>query len=426
MNQRARGQRGGRRVVVTGVGIVSCLGHVVGEVIERLRRGESGVGAMPGWQRYGIGSLVAGNPGDAAVMRASARIPKELLFAMSDAALYCALSAQDAVRDAGLSEAQLASPRVACIVGNGSFGMASSAFENAKLALAGQARRISPFTLLQCMSSSASAAVANLLGTRGPSYSIAAACATSAHDVGHAFALVRSGAVDIAIAGGGEEVDALIAASFEGLRTALSTHFNDTPARASRPFDRQRDGLVLGGGGGIVVLEALDHARARGARARAEVLGYGATSDGHGMVAPRPDGEGAAACMRSALDDAGLAPEAIDYVNAHATGTPAGDRAEVRALRQVFGARLPALSSTKAMTGHALAAAGVHELIFCIGMLERGFVAPSINVDEPDPEFEALPLVRDPAVVAPGTVLSNNFGFGGTNATLVLGRAPPA
>lgn len=420
------GAGGPRRVGVTGLGIVCPLGRSYPEVLARLRAGASGVRAVPEWGALGVRSLVAGTLPETAAWRRSAPVSKELLFGMSDAALYCALSAQDAVQDAGLQAADLRHPRVACIVGNGSFGMASSTFEHAKLAAAGQARRIPPFTVLQCMSSSASAAVANLLQVQGPSYSIAAACATSAHNIGHAFTLVRSGAADIAVAGGGEEVDGLIAAAFEGMRTALSTHFNETPERASRPFDSTRDGIVLAGGGGIVVLEALEHARARGARVRAEIAGYGATSDGHGWVTPRPDGAGAAACMRAAIADAGLDARAIDYVNVHATATVAGDKAEVQALRQVFGERMPAFSSTKSMTGHALAAAGVHELIFCIGMLEQGFVAPSINVEHLDAEFEGLPLVRQAEERALRTVLSNNFGFGGSNATLVLRHAAPA
>jgi 3-oxoacyl-[acyl-carrier-protein] synthase I len=413
----------GRRVVVTGLGVVSSLGRSYGDVMRRLRAGESGIRAVPEWGKLGVRSLVCGSLGDVDEMRRSAPIPKELLFGMSDAALYCALSALDAVQDARLTPSDLNTIRAGCIVGNGSFGMATSAHAYAKLAASGQARRISPFSVLQCMSSSASASVANLLKVLGPSYSIAAACATSAHNIGHACSLVRSGVVDIAVAGGGEEVDGLIAASFEGMRTALSVGYNDAPVKASRPFDASRDGLVLSGGGGIVVLEALDRAEARGARIRAEIIGYGATSDGHALVAPRPDGALAAACMRLALDDAGIQPDAIDYVNAHATSTVAGDKAEVEALRRVFGDRMPPFSSTKSMTGHALAAAGVHELIYCIGMLEQGFLAPSINIDRLDPDFEGLPLVREATSRAATTIITNNFGFGGTNASIVLRRA---
>lgn len=412
-----------RRVALTGAGIVSCLGRSLGDVVRRLQAGTSGVQAMPQWQRLGVRSLVAGvvaGAAEQAAWRRAADMPKELMLGMSDAAFHCALAAQDAVRDAGLGAGDLAGPRVACIVGNASFGMASAAFEHAKLADAGEARRIPPFTLLQCMSSSASAAVANLLRMNGPSYSIAAACATSAHNIGHAMQLIRSGQADVVLAGGGEEVDGFVAASFEAMRTALSTRFNATPPLASRPFDAGRDGIVLASGAGIVVLEALEHAQARGARVRAELAGYGATSDGHSLVAPRPDGAQAAACMRQAIADAALAPEEIDYVNAHATSTPAGDAAEVRALRQVFGEHLPPVSSTKSMTGHALAAAGVHELIYCLAMMDEGFIAPSINVFDLDPQFADLPLVRQARPARLRAMLSNNFGFGGSNAALVM------
>ncbi|MBL8288976.1 MAG: beta-ketoacyl-[acyl-carrier-protein] synthase family protein [Rubrivivax sp.] len=412
-----------RRVAITGAGIVCCLGRELAEVTRRLREGASGVRAVPHWQRLGVRSLVAGEVAGAEEQREwrrTAAMPKELLLGMSEAAFHCALAAQDALRDAGLAAAELAGARAACIVGNASFGMASSAFEYAKLAAAGQARRIPPFTVLQCMSSSASAAVTNLLQLTGPSYSIAAACATSAHNIGHAMRLVRSGAVDIALAGGGEEVDGFVAAAFEGMRTALSTHYNATPERASRPFDAARDGLVLAGGAGIVVLEAMDRALARGARVHAELAGYGASSDGHSLVAPRPDGVQAAACMREAIADAGLAPGDIDYVNAHATSTPAGDAAEAAALRQVFGARAPAVSSTKSMTGHSLAAAGAHELIYCLAMLGDGFIAPSINIEQLDAGFADLPIVRQAQPARLRAVLSNNFGFGGSNAALVL------
>jgi 3-oxoacyl-[acyl-carrier-protein] synthase-1 len=415
-----------RRVAVTGLGIVCCLGNAYADVVRRLRNGESGIRGVPEWAKLGVRSLVAGTLEGVDAKRRSAPIPKELLLGMSDAALYCALSALDAVRDAGLSEADLQSVRAGCIVGNAGHGMATMAYEHAKLAYAGQSRQIPPFSLLRYMSSSASASVANLLKILGPSYSIAAACATSAHNIGHAYALIRTGVIDIAIAGGGEEVNELVAATFEGMRTALSTGYNDTPEKASRPFDASRDGLVLSSGGGIVVLEALDHAQARGAKIRAEIIGYGATSDGHSLVAARPDGAQAGACMRMALDDAGLQPTAIDYVNAHGTSTFAGDAAEVQALRRVFGDRVPALSSTKSMTGHAMAAAGVHELIYCIGMLEQGFLAPSINIDTLDPAFEGLALIHQTVNRPATTMLTNNFGFGGTNASIVLRRAAEA
>jgi 3-oxoacyl-[acyl-carrier-protein] synthase-1 len=410
-----------RRVAVTGLGIVSCLGHSYVDVIQRLRSGESGVRGVPEWSQFGIRSLVAGTLEGVDAKRRAAPLGKELLLGMSDAALYCSLSALDAVEDAGLTEKELQSIPVGCIVGSGT-GSVISVYNAAKLAYSGQARRIDPFAILRCMSSSPSAAVANLLKVHGPSYSISAACATSAHDVGHAFSLIRSGVLDAAVAGGGEEVNELIAACFQGQRMTLSTGYNDTPEAASRPFDVSRDGFVLSGGGGIVVLEEMGHAQARGAKVRAEIIGYGATSDGYHMVAPRPDGMQAAACMRMAIDDAGIRPEEIDYINAHGTSTVAGDNAEVRAMHLVFGDRVPSFSSTKSMTGHAIGAAGVHELIYCIGMIEQGFLAPSINVDKLEPAFEGLALITESVNRSPTTVLTNNFGFGGTNASLVLRR----
>jgi 3-oxoacyl-[acyl-carrier-protein] synthase-1 len=410
-----------RRVAVTGLGIVSCLGHSYVDVIQRLRSGESGVRGVPEWSEFGIRSLVAGTLEGVDAKTRAAPISKELLLGMSDAALYCSLSALDAVEDAGLTEKELQSVRVGCIVGSGT-GSVVTVYNAAKLAYSGQARRIDPFTILRCMSSSPSAAVTNLLKVHGPSYSISAACATSAHNVGHAFSLIQSGVLDAAIAGGGEEVNELVAACFQGQRMTLSTGYNDTPEAASRPFDVSRDGFVLSGGGGIVVLEEMGHAEARGAKVRAEIIGYGATSDGYHMVAPSPDGIQAAACMRMAIDDAGIRLEEIDYINAHGTSTVAGDNAEVRAMHLVFGDRVPSFSSTKSMTGHAIGAAGVHELIYCIGMLEQGFLAPSINVDKLEPAFEGLALITESVNRGPTTVLTNNFGFGGTNASLVLRR----
>jgi len=410
------------RVAITGLGIISCLGRSHTELATKLRNGESGVGPVPGWADMGITSLVGGVLRNTKEMRQQAPVSKDMAFAMSEAALFCMLSAIDAVDDAGLTMTDLNSPRVACIIGNGSFGMATSVYGYSKLAMSGRSRRIPPYAILQCMSNSASACVANHFKVLGPSYSISSACATSAHNIGHAVSLIRAGVVDVAIAGGGEEVDGFVAAAFEGMRTALSSGYNDTPERASRPFDASRDGLVLSAGGGIVILESLEHAKARGARVRCEITGYGATSDGHALVAPRPDGAQAASCMQLALADADLTPDDIDYINAHATSTIAGDRAEGRAILDVFGDQGPLVSSTKSMTGHPLAAAGVHELIFCIAMLENNFVAPSINIDAVDIEFENLSIVREPKECDLQAIMTNNFGFGGTNASLVIQR----
>ncbi|MCP3957233.1 MAG: beta-ketoacyl-[acyl-carrier-protein] synthase family protein [bacterium] len=408
-----------RRVVVTGLGLVSCLGHDYATVIRALRRGSSGVRAMPEWREHGLKSLVAGRPEGLEEKKQDARLPKKLAPGMSEAALHCSLAARDAVADAGLEDADLGQAGTGCIVGSGTGGV-ETVHRAGDLYYSDRLRRIDPYTVLRAMSSSASAAVSNLLGIRGRSYSLSSACATSAHNIGHARELIAGGLLDRAVAGGGEGVSELITASFQALRLALSTRYNDTPERASRPYDAGRDGFVVSGGGGIVVIEELEAAKRRGARMRAEILGHGANSDAFDLVLPQPDGERTAECMRAALTGAGVEPEEVDYVNTHGTGTVHGDVSEVRALQRVFGERVPPFSSTKSMTGHALGAAGALELIFSIGMLEEGFLAPSINVENLDPAFEGLPIVTTASDRRPRTILSNNFGFGGTNSSLVI------
>ncbi|MGH9347916.1 MAG: beta-ketoacyl-[acyl-carrier-protein] synthase family protein, partial [Vicinamibacterales bacterium] len=309
-----------------------------------------------------------------------------------------------------------------CIIGSG-VGSVDAVWQAAHLYYTDRLRRVNPYTVLRSMSSSCSAAVANVLGIHGRSYSMSSACATSAHNIGHAYELIRDGAIDRAFAGGAEDVGELVTAAFEAIRLALSTKYVATPAEASRPFDRGRDGFVISGGAGVVVLEAYELAKARGAPIRAEIVGFGATTDGHDLVLPEPAGTYTARCMCTALASAHMTPSDVDYINAHATSTHPGDIAEVRALRQVFGDDMPPFSSTKSMTGHAIGAAGALELIFCIGMIERSFIAPSINVFDPDPEVEGTPLVTRTRSQALTTVMSNNFGFGGSNASLVIRRA---
>ena len=411
----------GRRVAVTGVGAVSCLGHDYASIVEALQTGRSGIEAVPEWGRHGLKSCVAGLVRDLDEKKNAAGISKKLLPGMSDAALYCSLAALDAVADAGLDEADLESTMTGCLVGSG-VGSVDTVQKTASLYFADRIRRADPYVVLRSMSSSCSAAVSNLLRIRGRSYSLSSACATSAHNIGHAFELIRSGMLDVAVAGGGEDVNDLIAASFTALRVALSTSYNETPTAASRPYDSKRDGFVLSGGGGIVVLEDLQRARARGATIRAEIRGFGANSDGYDLVLPEPGGKQAAECMRLAIGDAGMEPRDIDYVNTHGTSTVHGDVAEVEAMRRLFADSVPAFSSTKSMTGHGLGAAGAHELIFSIAMLENGFIAPSINVEDPDPAVRDLPLVTECRHQPLAAVMSNNFGFGGTNAAIVLSR----
>lgn len=409
-----------RRVVITGVGLVSCLGHDYETVLEALRQGQSGVRRVPeDWLGKGLKSLVAGTIEDLDEKQAEAGISKKLIPGMSDAARYCCIAAHDAVTDAGWAEDQLQTNDTICVVGTG-VGSVIAVQKAADLYYSNRIRRVDPYTVLRCMSSSSSAAVSNYLKIRGRSYSLSSACATSAHNIGHAVELIRAGLADRAVAGGGEDVSELITAAFQGLRLALSTRYNDTPTRASRPYDANRDGFVISGGAAIVTLEHLESARSRGATIYGEVAGYAATSDGFDLVLPEPEGAQAAACMQAAIDDAQIDPSQIEYVNTHGTSTIHGDVAEVKAMGKVFGQRLPPFSSTKSMTGHGIGAAGGLELIFCLGMMDQGFLAPSINIETPDPAIEGLPVIQEAENRQVETILSNNFGFGGTNAAMVI------
>jgi len=410
---------GPRRVAITGVGLISCLGHEYPRVVEALQAGTSGVRAMPEWETLGLKSRVAGEVADVEHKLERTPLPKRLLPTMSEASKYCCIAALDAIADSGLSEKEVQSDSTACIVGTG-IGSVESIYAGGRQVYAGEISKLSPFVVLKGMASSSSAAVANLLKVHGRSYSISSACSTSSHSIGTAYELIRLGLVDRAVAGGGEEVHPLITAGFQALRFALSSKYNDAPERASRPYDRERDGFVIGGGAGIVVLEALDLALARGARVRAEVIGFGTSSDGFDMVMPEPTGAHAAKCMLAAIRDAGISPGEVGAVKTHGTSTSKGDLAEVTAMKTVFGGELPPFSSTKSMTGHPLGAAGALETIFCVAMLEGGFIAPSINIENLDPDFEGLPVVRTRRTTELNSILSNSFGFGGTNASLLL------
>ena len=409
-----------RRVVVTGVGLVSCLGHDYETALSALEKGQSGVRSVPDeWLGKGLKSLVAGTIENLEDKLAAAGISKKLIPGMSDAARFCSIAAKDAVGEAGWGEDELQTKDTICIVGTG-VGSVDAVRKAAHLYYSDRIRRVDPYTVLRCMSSSSSAAVANFLKIRGRSYSLSSACATATHNIGHAAELIRSGIAERAVAGGGEDVTELITAAFQGLRLALSTHYNDTPTKASRPYDANRDGFVISGGAGIVALEELEQARERGSKIYGEILGYAANSDGFDLVLPEPEGRQAGACMQTALEDAGVDPSEVDYVNTHGTSTIHGDVAEIKGMQQVFGDKLPPFSSTKSMTGHGIGAAGGLELIFCLGMMERGFIAPSINIETPDPAVEGLPVVTEALNRDLATIMSNNFGFGGTNATLVV------
>ena len=408
-----------RRVAITGIGLISCLGHDYTQVVRALRDGVSGVRAMPEWESLGLKSRVAGAIVGIEAKLERSPLPKKLLPAMSEAAKYCCIASLDAVSDSGLSETDVQSDRTACIVGTG-IGSVETVYNGGHQVYSGQIAKLNPFTVLKSMASSSSAAVANLLKVHGRSYSISSACSTSSHSIGTAYELIRYGIIDRAVAGGGEEVHPLITSGFQALRLALSTKYNDRPEQASRPYDVSRDGFVIGGGAGIVVLEALDQALARGARVRAELIGFGTTSDGFDIVMPEPSGTHAAKCMLGAIQGSGISPREVGAVNTHGTATLKGDLAEVTAMREVFDGKLPPFSSTKSMTGHPLGAAGGLEVIFCVGMLEHNFIAPSINIETLDPDFEGLPIVMTQNSTQIDTILSNSFGFGGTNASLLL------
>lgn len=401
----------GKRVVITGLGIVSCLGNDPDTVSSALREGRSGIRHVPEYVDMGMRSHVAGVP----QIDLDAAIERKLKRFMGDAAAYACVAMRDAIADAGLTPELVRSVRSGLIAGSGG-GSPASQIETADLLRTRGVRRVGPYMVPRSMCSTVSAGLATAFGIRGMSYSISAACATSAHCIGAAAQQIHSGALDVVFAGGGEEVHWGMSAQFDAMG-ALSTHFNDTPARASRPYDATRDGFVIAGGGGMLVLEDLEHARRRGARIHAELVGYGISSDGADMVAP--SGEGAVRCMRMALDAAG---GDIDYINTHGTSTPLGDITELEALREVFGASCPPLSSTKALSGHSLGAASVHEAIYCLLMLRDDFIAGSAHIDTLDERASDFPIVRASRAATLDTVLSNSFGFGGTNGCLVLRR----
>ena len=402
-----------RRVLVTGMGIVSCIGNDLDSVARSLREGRSGIVAAPEFAENGLASQVAGIPS----LDSLPPVKRPLRRFMSDPALYAYHAMSAALADAGLEDGEITDERTALVVGSG----VSSTYEIAEtiaLAKSHGPRKIPPYVVPRIMGSTASANLATAFHIRGASYSIVSACSTSAHCIGHGAELIQMGKADRVIAGGAEEVRWPMAALFDAMG-ALSTGYNDRPAKAPRPYDRKRDGFVVAGGGGIVVLEAEEIARARKARVRAELAGYGATSDGADMVAPKADG--IARAMRIALREANVR---IDYINTHGTSTVAGDLMELDAIREVFGADLPAISSTKGLTGHSIGAAGVHEAIYCLLMMERDFIAGCANLEEPDPAIRGLPIVDKTRAAKLGAVMSNSLGFGGTNASLVFRRWP--
>ena len=398
-----------RRVVVTGMGIVSCLGNDQASVTTSLRTLRPGIRFIPEYAELGLRSQVAGVP----EIDLEARIDRKLKRFMGDAAAYAYVAMHDAIADAGLSDAQVRDPRNGLIAGSGG-ASPQWQIETGDLLRNRGVRKIGPYMVPRTMGSTVSAGLSTAFGIRGVSYSISAACATSAHCIGAAADMIRHGMQDVVFAGGGEEVHWGMTAQFDAMG-ALSTHHNDTPQTASRPYDVGRDGFVIAGGGGILVLEDYEHARSRGARIIAELVGYGVTSDGVDMVAP--SGEGAVRCMRMAME--GVDTQ-VDYLNTHGTSTPLGDIVELESVRAAFDGNIPPLSSTKGLSGHSLGAASVHEAIYCLLMMQGGFMAGSANIEELDPRTEGFPILRETRDAALRTVMSNSFGFGGTNGTLVF------
>ena len=404
-----------RRVVVTGLGIISSIGNNKEEVVESLKAGKSGIEYCPEYEELGFRSHVHGS----IKLDVNAVLDRKLRRFMGDGAAFNYLAMQQAVDDSGLTHAEVSNERTGIVMGSGGPSTQNmlQAFDTLR---AKGARRVGPFMVPRTMSNTNTATLAVPFEIKGVNYTITSACATSAHCIGHGGELIQWGKQDIVFAGGGEELHWTITVLFDAM-PALSSKYNDRPDQASRAFDTGRDGFIISGGGGAVVLEELEHAKARGAKIYGELVGYGATSDGYDMV--QPSGEGANRCMRMALQGIGNMP--VDYVNTHgtSTSTPIGDLVELKCLKEVFGTSLPKINSTKSLTGHALGAAGVNEAIYSLLMMERNFVCASANLENLDPEAEGMPIVRScEHDVRLNCVMSNSFGFGGTNATLAFKR----
>lgn len=405
-----------RRVVVTGLGIVSCIGNDADTVAANLKAGNCGIKKDEKMAELGFRSQISGRPEDTSV-RAKEVIGKRSLRFMGDAAEWAALAMYDAIEDSGLSQEDIHNPRTGIIAGSGG----PSSLEIVRAADITRKntspKRIGPFAVPKAMSSTVSATLATHFKILGVNYSITSACTTSLHCIGAAVEQIQWGKQDVMFAGGGEEVEWSMSNLFDAMG-AMSSKYNDTPEKASRAFDVDRDGFVIAGGAGMVVLEEYERAKARGAKIYAEVIGYGATSDGYDMVAP--SGEGAKSAMRIALEDAGL--KTVDYINPHATSTPVGDVAEGGAIHEVFGDDQPFVSATKCLTGHSLGGAGVQEAIYTLLMMDRGFIAPSINIENLDPEIAPIKIAHEAVETEIKTAMSNSFGFGGTNGSVIFSK----
>ena len=401
-----------RRVVITGIGIVSSLGNNAQEVTTSLKEGRSGISAMASFADMGFRSQIAGQP----TLNIEEAVEKRVRRFMGDGAAWNYVAMQQAIADAGLEETTIQNPLTGLIMGSG--GPSTKALIAATdTARNSSPKRVGPFAVPKAMSSTNSATLATPFGIKGVNYSISSACATSTHCIGNAAEMIQWGKQDVMFAGGGEELDWALSVLFDAMG-AMSSKHNDTPSTASRAYDKSRDGFVIAGGAGVVVLEEMEHAKKRGAKIYAEIAGYGATSDGYDMV--QPSGEGAVRCMQMAMQDLDCP---VDYINPHATSTPVGDIKEIEALREVFGADCPPISATKSLSGHSLGAAGVQEAIYSLLMMQNDFITGSAHITELDPDFADMPIVTERRDgVKLNCVMSNSFGFGGTNGTLVMKR----
>ena len=400
-----------KNVVITGVGIKSCIGNDYAEVLANLQNAKSGIVFNEKYSEMGFRSCVSGSVN----IDLSEHIDRKLLRFMGESAGYAYLATKDALKMAGIDESHLDSPKIGIVAGSGG-ASTRVMLESGDIAREKGPKRIGPYGVTKSMSSSISAIIATALKLKGINYSISSACATSAHCIGHAADLIKSGQQDVVIAGGSDDEHWSSSCLFDAMG-ALSSNFNSTPTIASRPYDSNRDGFVISGGAGMIILEDEEHAKRRGANILAKLSGYFANSDGYDMVAP--SGEGASRCMQGAIDNSKIK---IDYINTHGTSTPVGDVAEINAIKTIFNSETPMISSTKSMTGHSLGATGAHEAIYSIMMINENFIAPSINIESLCDDAEGLDIVTETRNVSINNVLSNSFGFGGTNASLVISR----
>ena len=401
-----------RRVAITGIGIVSCIGNSTAEVSDSLKNGKSGISRADKYVELGFRSQIYGMP----TLDIEAAVDKRVRRFMGEGAAWNYAAMEQAIADAGLEENDIINPMTGLIMGSGG-PSTRTLIEAADTTRENGPKRIGPFAVPKCMSSTNSATLATPFGIKGVNYSISSACATSTHCIGNAAEMIQWGKQDVVFAGGGEALEWSLSSLFDAMG-AMSSKYNDTPASASRAYDKNRDGFVIAGGAGVLVLEEMERAQKRGAKIYAEIAGYGATSDGHDMV--QPSGEGAIRCMEMAMKDLDVP---VDYINPHATSTPVGDIKEIEALREVFGSDCPPISATKSLTGHSLGAAGVQEAIYSLLMMQDDFIAASAHIEELDPDFADMPIVQETRENAGlNCILSNSFGFGGTNGSLVMKR----